>query len=464
MRRYSSLLRKVYKDENKARQKHEHKLNHTKKLKKLFFNFRRRAATNFRNKYSNPYMIKTIASEDRLSIKPENIPTYFGYYKIIKLCNKVPCHLYTQYKENTIYSSNLIEYIPKFYTLYESELLIKYSAYSICIFLSNLFPLGKEFENYLSFYKIKINTINKQNLKKALGFKKQERKVINPFILLNLKPPVPPNFLNSIDFDKSSLDSSDEENENGNKKKKNKNKRQSDSIASIEHLTVKIKKIEHRKRLEESRKKLLMIDAGKKREKELIEEFKNARPNKKYVRMRTLKIPKRHLISLETKRMENEEEEKEEEEEEEEINHFKFKRTFDFITSIKEKEKYEHSKTEIIKDCIKLMSHPKKRIYKINYPQKIMEGHYKTISQDVIGINDICDDEKRLFSNAKTNLLLTKVKKRKDFEENKMRKSLGIDSLITCPNIYSDNPYKNNHNSLSYRSKFRLRKNFKTIF
>ena len=111
-----------------------------------------------------------------------------------------------------------------------------------------------------------------------------------------------------------------------------------------------------KKKNEEKKKKLIIIKDD--RRKSIIDEFKIGQITKKFVKLKTFKYSKRTLkVNLDTNRNANEEEE--EDSEEQNIN--KFKSTFDFITNIREKKKYEKSKTQIIKDCIGLMKNKKKK-------------------------------------------------------------------------------------------------------
>jgi len=450
MRRFSNILRNLQKHEVHPKNKQDYEYTLFKKRRKLFINFQKKAIKLLQNKYSNPYIYKSISKEDLMTIKKESIPTLFGYYKILKLCNNIPCHYTSIFKDITIFSNTLTEYIPFFFSSPESHLFIKYSIYNVCYFLTNNFPTGIQIINILSKYRNKINFINKKNLNKALGIndiKKEPLINLNDFNDDNLE-----NFLYSL-YKEQNNNSKLKDNEN--KKQVNKIRNLNDSISSIEHLIQNINEIEEKKKKNEEKKKKLIIIKDDRR-KSIIDEFKKGQITKKFVKLKTFKYSKRSLkVNLDTNRNANEEEE--EDSEEQNIN--KFKSTFDFITNIREKKKYEKSKTQIIKDCIGLMKNKKKKNPIINYPNKIMEGHYKIFSETIIGLNDVFENERQLFLVNKTTNLLNKVKKRKEQDDRKLKKKWDINSLINYPNIYYNENYNNKTNmTIQPKSKYRLNK------
>ena len=429
-----------------------------KNKRKIFINFEKKALKLFQKKYSNPYIYKAVPEEDLMTIKKESIPTFFGYYKILKICNSIPCHYTSIFKDVTIFSNILTEFISFFFSISESTLFIKYSIYNVCYFLTNNFPSGIQIYKILSIYRNKIYTINKNNLNKALGIndiKKEPLNELNDFI----EEPIE-NLLYSLYKEQSKNNSKIIDNENIylNKNKGDKRGNLNDSISSIEHLIQNIKEIEIKKKNEEKKKKLIIIDDKNNRRKSIIDEFKNTKISKKFVKLKTLRLSKRALkVNLDTKRNENEEEE---EESETQNFNIKFKSTFDFITNIREKKKYEQSKTQIIKDCIGLMKNKKKKNLIINYPEKIMEGHYKYFSENIIGVNDVFENERHLFLANKTNNLLRKVKNKIDQDERRFQKNWEVNSLISFPNIYYNESYYKNNLTIQPKSKYRLNKQF----
>ena len=448
MRRYSHLFRNFHRTEMHS--------SIIKSRRRLFINFERKAFTLFQKKYSNPYIYKAVPEEDLMTIKNESVPTLFGYYKILKLCNNIPCHYTSIFKDITIFSNTFTEYIQFFFSLSESNLFIKYTIYNVCYYLSNNFPSGNQINKILSLYRNKISTINKNNLKKALGIKdikKEPVKKLDEFIDEPLE-----NLLLSLYKEQSKNNSKINDDNIKNKNKGDKRGNLNDSISSIEHLIQNIKGIETQKKIQEKKKKLILIDEKNNRRKSIIHDFKESKISKKFVRLRTLKLSKRSLkVNLNTNRDENEEEESEEQN-----FNIKFKSTFDFITNIREKKKYEQSKTQIIKDCIGLMKNKKKKKLIINYPEKIMQGHYKIFSENIIGVNDVFENERQLFLANRTNNLLRKVKKKKEQDEKRIKKKWEVNSLISYPNIYYNENYNKTNLTIQPKSKIRLNKNFVT--
>ena len=250
MRRFSNILRNLQKHEVYPKNKQDYEYTLFKKRRKLFINFQKKAIKLLQNKYSNPYIYKSISKEDLMTIKKESIPTLFGYYKILKLCNNIPCHYTSIFKDITIFSNTLTEYIPFFFSSPESHLFIKYSIYNVCYFLTNNFPTGIQIINILSKYRNKINFINKKNLNKALGIndiKKEPLINLNDFNDDNLE-----NFLYSL-YKEQNNNSKLKDNEN--KKQVNKIRNLNDSISSIEHLIQNINEIEEKKKKNEEKKK-----------------------------------------------------------------------------------------------------------------------------------------------------------------------------------------------------------------
>ena len=88
-----------------------------------------------------------------------------------------------------------------------------------------------------------------------------------------------------------------------------------------------------------------------------------------------------------------------------------------------------------------------------------MEGHYKIFSENIIGLNDVFENERQLFLVNETTNLLNKVKKRKEQDDRKLKKKWDINSLINYPNIYYNENYNNKTNmTIQPKSKYRLNK------
>ena len=412
----------------------------------------------FHDKYSNPYIY---TKEIKENYKEEENPTYFGYYKINKLIKNVPCHFLSIYHELNLFFDFQNEFISNYFSLFESHLIIKYSIYNECTFLSNLFPLGKEILFYLKSYKEKIKKKNEKIIEKNLGPNKR-KKSIKPFLNLDKQLEEPTiNFLNSILLDNENSQSYSDYEIGYSKKKKNKNIRGNDSINSIEHLTQMINKIEEEKKKKtQNDKKLIIIDASlkKKNSKFLIEEFNKGKIRTKDYTLTLKKIHFRNNILnskkkiIEVKTNENEEKNF--------FNTFKFKSTFDFITNTKEKTEKEKNKRIIINQCLENIKKKKeneiRKNQKKNHFNKLNLNsiHSKGISDDIIiGINDLYENEREINLLNKTDLLLKRVNKKKKIENDKFKDIYNFQTLLTCPNIYNDN-YRLTFNP---KTKYKLR-------
>ena len=123
------------------------------------------------------------------------------------------------------------------------------------------------------------------------------------------------------------------------------------------------------------------------------------------------------------------------------FNNSKFKSTFDFITNLKEKEKKEKSKKNVIRQCIDLIKDKRIIEKKKNHKPFFIKSHFKLITQDILSVNDLFENEKELESINKTNLLFRKVNENENNEKRKYRNLYHFDNLLTCPNIYKNNNY-----------------------
>ena len=412
----------------------------------------------FHNKYSNPYIYKAIPQDLNNYIKKEEIPTYFSYYKIIKLCNNIPCHFLSIYHELNLFYDFQNEYINKLYSLFESNLIIKYTIYNECKFFPNFFPLGNNIYFILKNYLNKEKKLNEIKVDKIFVFNEKKKNILNLDTIFQEEHTI--NILDSLKKENDeSLSYSDYDNGNFSKKKKDKNKRGNDSINSIIQLTkniTKIEKEEEKKKLEKKKNKKIIIDAFskfKKKESELIKDFNNDKIKRKTERLKTLKITKNSLLDLSKKTLVQVDNEKNNLEELYYFNNSKFKSTFDFITNLKEKEKKEKSKKNVIKQCIDIIK-DKRIIEKQKYhKQFFIESHFRSITQDILSINDLFENEKELESLNKTNSLFRKVNQNEINEKRKYRNLYHFDNLLTCPNIYKNS----NFYTIQPKTKFKLR-------
>ena len=157
MRRFSNILRNLQKHEVYPKNKQDYEYTLFKKRRKLFINFQKKAIKLLQNKYSNPYIYKSISKEDLMTIKKESIPTLFGYYKILKLCNNIPCHYTSIFKDITIFSNTLTEYIPFFFLLQNHIYLLNIVFIMYVIFLQIISLL--EYKLLIFYQNIEIKLI-----------------------------------------------------------------------------------------------------------------------------------------------------------------------------------------------------------------------------------------------------------------------------------------------------------------
>ena len=457
MRRISQILRVPIR--NVSQYKNEKDFIEQEKIKKSkkILKIKKRIYKLFHNKYSNPYIYKAIPQDLNNYIKKEEIPTYFSYYKIIKLCNNIPCHFLSIYHEINLFYDFQNKYVNKLYSLFESTLIIKYTIYNECKFFPNIFPLGYNIylslRNYLNKEKklneMKIETnLNEEKKKEQLNFEKNNQDEKTNNILDSLKKE-----------NDESLSYYDYDNVIFSKKKKDKNKRGNDSINSIIQLTkniTKIEKEEEKKKLEKKKNKKLIIDAFskfKKRESQLIKDFNNDKIKRKTERLKTLKIKKNSLLDLTKKNLVQVDNETNNIDEFYYLNNIKFKSTFDFISNLKEKEKKEKSKKNVIRQCIDLIKDKRIIEKKKNHKPFFIKSHFKLITQDILSVNDLFENEKELESLNKTNLLFRKVNENENNEKRKYRNLYHFDNLLTCPNIYKNS----NFYTIQPKTKFKLR-------
>ena len=461
MRRISQILRAPIRNIGKYKNKKDFIEQEKKKKSKKILKIKMRIYKIFHDKYSNPYIYKAIPQDLKDNIKEEQIPTYFSYYKIIKLCNNIPSHFLSIYHELNLFYDFQNQYVNKLYSLFESNLIIKYSIYNECTFFPNFFPLGFNIYLTLKKYLNKEKKLNEMIIEKNI-FLNEEKKKKKSLINLdkNIQDEQTNNILDSLKKENDESESySDYDNGILSKKKKDKNKRGNDSINSIIQLTkniTKIEKVEEKKKLEKKKNKKIIIDAFskfKKKESELIKDFNNDKIKRKTERLKTLKITKNSLLDLSKKTIVQVDNEKNNLEELYYFNNSKFKSTFDFITNLKEKEKKEKSKKNVIKQCIDIIK-DKRIIEKQKYhKQFFIESHFRSITQDILSINDLFENEKELESLNKTNSLFRKVNQNEINEKRKYRNLYHFDSLLTCPNIYKNK----NFYTIQPKSKFKLR-------
>ena len=458
MRRISEILKTPIKIISKYKNEKDFIEYEKKKKSKKILKIKKRIYNIFHYKYANPYIYKSIPKELKDNIKEEEIPTYFSYYKIKKLCNNIPCHFLSIYHELNLFYDFQNEYINKLYSLFESNLIIKYTIYNECKFFPNFFPLGNNIYFILKNYLNKEKKLNEIKVDKIFVFNEKKKNILNLDTIFQEEHTI--NILDSLKKENDESNSySDYDMGIYSNKIKDKNKRGNDSINSIIQLTKKItdiEKEEEKKKLEKKNKKKLIINVPskfKKKESKLIMDFNNDKIKRKAERLKTLKLTKNSLLDLSKKTLLKVENENNNLDDFYYLNNVKFKSTFDFITNIKAKEEKEKSKRNVIKKCIDLIK-DKRIIEKKKYHKLfLIESHFKSITQDIVSINDLFENEKELESLNKTNLLLRKISQNEKISNRKYRNLYHFDSLLTCPNIYKNN----NYYTIQPKTRFKLR-------
>ena len=407
--------------------------------RKYFHDFRKHLFSKIRRKYNYPYILSSFPKEDIRRMSKEQIPTYFEYYKINKLINKIPCHYYSLFNELSLLL-NEKEYLNQFYSRLNSILFIKYSIYNLCINKPNFFPLGTDISFHLQNYYLKLNRINDLKIKEALL--EDNRILYNSISTTNSKNINQnySNILNSLFEDQSNKSFSYTFIENKTIKIKNKvKKRGEDSIKDIEDIIEKINDTEmkknnsknhniislKKKKKEEEEKEIYITKLDeKKRKNNQTNTQKYSNEKDFFIKLRR-NSTRRNILENRKNQFLNSNDSK------------KFKSTLDFKGDLHKKENKYLSKNEVLKEMINCTRERTIDRGKLNYFSRLKDGFYNSVPDIFIGLNDFREDERIKNVFHKNNFYLKKIKNEFLSQRNKLKKNCTMKDIIKFPIIYS---------------------------